>query len=104
MEAPRRGFLCQPQVMDQRVSLVTLGVADVSRALRFYEALGWSRESPDGDGVFFQPADMIVALRGRDQLAEDSAMDDRGGWDVVYPRVRQKRTDGETRCTRHSLR
>jgi len=40
--------------MDQRISLVTLGVADVHRANGFYEALGWSGESPDGDVVFFQ--------------------------------------------------
>ena len=33
--------------MDQRVSLITLGVADVGRARAFYEALGWSGESPD---------------------------------------------------------
>jgi catechol 2,3-dioxygenase-like lactoylglutathione lyase family enzyme len=69
--------------MDQRISLVTLGVSDVGRARAFYESLGWSGESPDGDVVFFQAGGMILALWGRDKLAEDSAVDDRGGWGGV---------------------
>jgi uncharacterized protein len=69
--------------MEQRISLVTLGVADVGRARRFYGALGWSGESPDGDVVFFQAGGMIVALWGRDKLAEDSVVDDGGGWGGV---------------------
>ncbi len=66
--------------MDQRVSLVTLGVADVARARAFYDALGWSGESPDGEVVFYQAGGMILALWGRDKLAEDSAVTDAGGW------------------------
>jgi catechol 2,3-dioxygenase-like lactoylglutathione lyase family enzyme len=66
--------------MDQRISLITLGVADTARARAFYEALGWSGETPDGDVVFFQAGGMIVALWGREDLAEDSTMDDNGGW------------------------
>ena len=69
--------------MDQRISLITLGVADPARSRRFYEALGWSGESPDGDVVFFQTPGMIVALWGRDKLAEDSAVSDTGGWGGV---------------------
>ena len=69
--------------MDQRLSLITLGVADTAQARRFYEALGWSGESPDGDVVFFQLPGLIVALWGRDKLAEDSVMDDTGGWGGV---------------------
>jgi uncharacterized protein len=69
--------------MDARVSLVTLGVADVSRARTFYEALGWSGESPDGEVVFFQAGGMVLALWGRDKLAEDSAVTDSGGWGGV---------------------
>ena len=56
------------------MSVVTLGVADVDRARAFYEALGWSGESPDGDVVFFQAGGMVLALWGRDKLAEDSAV------------------------------
>jgi uncharacterized protein len=67
--------------MEQRLSLVTLGVADLARARAFYEALGWTtRAAPDDDVVFFQAGCMIVALWGRDQLAEDSGVSDNGGW------------------------
>ena len=69
--------------MDQRVSLITLGVADVARARAFYEALGWVGESPDGDVVFFQAGGMILALWSRAKLAEDSAVADGGGWGGV---------------------
>lgn len=69
--------------MEQRVSLITLGVADLDRAVAFYESLGWSgrRPAPDADVVFFQAGGMVVALWGREQLAEDSGIDrDAGGW------------------------
>jgi uncharacterized protein len=69
--------------MDNRVSVITLGVADVIRARAFYEALGWSGESPDGEVVFFQAGGMVLALWGRDKLAEDSAVVDAGGWGGV---------------------
>ena len=69
--------------MDQRISLITLGVADTGRARTFYEGLGWTGESPDGDVVFFQVGGIIVALWGRDKLAEDSAVRDGGGWGGV---------------------
>ena len=69
--------------MDNRVSLITLGVADTARARAFYEALGWTGMTPDGDVVFFQAGGMILALWGRDKLAEDSVVDDRGGWGGV---------------------
>ena len=70
--------------MEQRLSLVTLGVADLPRARAFYEALGWkTRAEPDDDVVFFQAGGMIVALWGRDQLAEDTGVDDGGGWGGV---------------------
>ena len=67
--------------MEQRVSLITLGVADLRRARSFYEALGWTtRAKPDDDVVFFQAGGMIVALWDRDNLAEDTVVQDNGGW------------------------
>ena len=67
--------------MDQRLSLITLGVRDLARARAFYEGLGWhTNAAPDDDVVFFQAGGMIVALWGRDQLAEDSGVEDAGGW------------------------
>ena len=70
--------------MEQRVSLVTLGVRDLARSRAFYEALGWTTgASPADDVVFFQAGGMIVALWGREQLAEDSVVEDSGGWGGV---------------------
>jgi hypothetical protein len=70
--------------MEQRLSLVTLGVADLGRARAFYEALGWTTgAAPAEDVVFFQAGGMIVALWGRTQLAEDSVVEDSGGWGGV---------------------
>jgi uncharacterized protein len=69
--------------MEQRISLVTLGVADVARARTFYEALGWHGTSPDGNVVFFQAGGMVVALWGRSELAADSTVTDSGGWGGV---------------------
>jgi predicted lactoylglutathione lyase len=70
--------------VEQRVSLATLGVRDLKRARAFYEALGWTtRAAADDDVVFFQAGGMIVALWDRARLAEDSGVDDRGGWGGV---------------------
>jgi uncharacterized protein len=67
--------------MEQRVSLVTLGVRDLPRARAFYEALGWrTNAGPDDGVVFFQAGGMIVALWSRASLAEDSGVEDGGGW------------------------
>ncbi len=70
--------------MDQRLSLITLGVQDLERARAFYEALGWKTGAEPGDDVvFFQAGGMIVALWDRGTLAEDTVMDDPGGWGGV---------------------
>ena len=70
--------------MEQRVSLVTLGVADLARARAFYEALGWTTGAePDSDIVFFQAGRSVVALWDRAKLAEDSGVADSGGWGGV---------------------
>jgi uncharacterized protein len=68
----------------QRVNLVTLGVAELGRARRFYEALGWTTAAdPDDDVVFFQTGETVVALWDRGRLAADSAVADGGGWGGV---------------------
>jgi predicted lactoylglutathione lyase len=70
--------------MEQRVSLVTLGVKDLARARAFYEALGWqSGAAPADDVVFFQTGGMVFALWGREQLTADSAVEDPGGYGGV---------------------
>jgi uncharacterized protein len=70
--------------VEQRLSLITLGTADLARARAFYEGLGWrTRAEPGDDVVFFQAGGMIVALWDRGKLAEDSGVDDSGGWGGV---------------------
>lgn len=69
--------------MEQRLSLVTLGVADVPRARAFYEALGWRAANDSDDVAFFQTGSGALALWGRDELAADSAVEDGGGWGGV---------------------
>jgi catechol 2,3-dioxygenase-like lactoylglutathione lyase family enzyme len=67
--------------VEQRVSLVTLGVADLARARAFYEALGWrSGAAEEDDVVFFQAGGMIVGLWSREELARDAVVPDSGGW------------------------
>jgi uncharacterized protein len=70
--------------MRQRITCITLGVSDLQRARRFYESLGWhSGASPADDVVFFQAGDMVVSLWDRARLAEDSRVEDQGGWGGV---------------------
>jgi uncharacterized protein len=59
--------------MEQRLSIVTLGVADLIRSREFYERLGWKRSMANADGiVFFQVGGMAVALYPREELAKDA--------------------------------
>jgi uncharacterized protein len=71
--------------VEQRLSLVTLGVSDLARAVAFYRALGWAPANDvAAQGVaFFQGPGMVVALWSREELAADSAMEDPGGWGGV---------------------
>lgn len=69
--------------MEQRVSLITLGVADVDAARAFYERLGWRCDLPLDDVAFFQAGGLIFSLWGRDKLGADSAVADDGGWGGV---------------------
>jgi uncharacterized protein len=70
--------------VEQRVSLITLGVRDLERARSFYEGLGWSAHPDENDDVvFFQAGSLVVALWDRGSLAADSAVNDAGGWGGV---------------------
>ena len=65
--------------MEQRLSLVTLGVADLERARRFYEdGLGWRRGNNHPEVVFFQIGGAVLALWRRDALAKDAGLPDAG--------------------------
>src|SRR5947209_14917124 len=63
---PRRGILnawSNADRMEQRISLITLGVRDLRRARAFYEALGWSgAQQPDDEVCFFQAGGMVFGL------------------------------------------
>src|SRR3546814_10213566 len=63
--------------MEQRLSLVTLGVRDLTRARRFYEeGLGWTRNAGvEGEVAFYQLGGAILALWGRENLANDARLD-----------------------------
>jgi len=70
--------------VEQRLSLITLGVRDLTRSRAFYEALGWATgAAPDDDIAFFQTGGMVVALWSRAELAADSGVEDSGGWGGV---------------------
>lgn len=71
--------------MDQRVSLITLGVADLDRATAFYRAIGWEPHpaSVPGEVAFYQAGGMALALWSRAALAADSGVIDGGGWGGV---------------------
>src|SRR6476659_9491365 len=64
--------------MEPRVSLVTLGVADLARAKAFYAALGWEGQEVQ-ETVFVQAGPLAVVLWSRAKLAEDSGIEDDGG-------------------------
>lgn len=60
---PHRARICHDCLVQQRISLVTLGVSDLARARAFYEALGWSdAQQPDDEVCFFQAGGMVFGL------------------------------------------
>jgi uncharacterized protein len=67
--------------MEQRISLITLGVADLARARGFYERLGWRGQEIE-DTVFFQAGGMALVLWGRGKVAADAGLDDAEAGDI----------------------
>ena len=60
-----------------RISIVTLGVADVARSARFYEKLGWEKTSSSMDEIaWFRTADSYLGLFGWQDLADDANLID----------------------------
>jgi uncharacterized protein len=66
--------------MQQRLSVITLGYRDYERARDFYTAMGWEVAWTDDDVIFFQAGGTIFSLWGREKLADDSGVEDSGGW------------------------
>ena len=100
--------------MDQRLSLITLGVGDVTRARAFYEALGWHLDGgvddETDDVAFFQTPGCILALWDRGKLAVDEGMqvglgDGRRQQGRRWRRSgRRRRGGGIVRVHRHTTR
>src|SRR3954447_22729844 len=65
--------------MDQRISLVTLGVSDYRRAKTFYGALGWTAALDVEETAFFNANGVVLVLWARDKLADDMGIADDGG-------------------------
>jgi predicted lactoylglutathione lyase len=93
--------------VEQRLTLVTLGVADYVRAKAFYEALDWSVALDIEDTAFFQMNGVILVLWARDKLAPDLGIADDGArWggiglahnvgsrEAVHEVIEQARTNG----------
>lgn len=65
--------------MEQRITQITLGVADVARARRFYEALGWHAAADSTEGlVHFNLGTLRLALFARGPLARNAGIEDGG--------------------------
>jgi uncharacterized protein len=84
--------------MEQRLSLVTLGVADLERARRFYEdGLGWRRGNQHEEVAFYQLGGMVLALWGREALKEDARLGNAGrgfgGIALAYNTRRREEVD-----------
>jgi predicted lactoylglutathione lyase len=69
--------------VEQRVTLITLGVADVARAVAFYARLGWTPDLLVEETAFFRAGGTVVVLWSRAKLAADSGVEDPGGWGGV---------------------
>ena len=62
--------------MQPHISMITLGVADISEATVFYERLGFTRSSESQDAVtFMQAGAVVLGLFGRDALKDDAKTD-----------------------------
>ncbi len=76
--------------MEQRFTIVTLGVADLPAARAFYERLGWTPSSFGGDEIaFFQVGGLVLGLFPREELAKDMALaatppPQTGGFSLAY--------------------
>jgi uncharacterized protein len=61
--------------MEQRISIITRGVANLKRSREFYERLGWRRSMAKAEGlVFFQTGGRALALYPREELAKHASV------------------------------
>lgn len=82
--------------MEQRVSLITLGVSDLARSREFYECVGWRRSLKRAEGVvFFQIGGLALALYPREHLARDAGIEPPGPGGSAVALAYNTRTRGE---------
>ena len=60
--------------MKPKISLVTLGVADLDRSRSFYSALGWQSTNTEDSVAFFELDGVVLGLYGWDDLADDAGV------------------------------
>ncbi|ACL61321.1 VOC family protein [Methylobacterium nodulans] len=73
-------------MFDPRISLITLGVADVARSTAFYESLGWTRSAASNPAItFIGLKGIVLALFSRASLAEDAGVEDAGRAPDAFP-------------------
>ncbi|MHA1570810.1 MAG: VOC family protein, partial [Alphaproteobacteria bacterium] len=82
--------------MEQRYTIITLGVNDLQRSTEFFEKLSWRRSAKETPGIsFFQCGSVAIALYPKSELAKDAnvQLDDRGSgtFTIAY----NTRTKGE---------
>ena len=64
---------------DPRISMITLGVADLAASTAFYEKLGFEKSSASQESVtFFKLKGTVLGLFGREALAEDAGVEEAG--------------------------
>jgi len=71
--------------MEARISMVSLGVADLAASTAFYERLGWTRSSASNEAItFIQLGPVVLGLYGAEALAEDAQIPfETGTFDTV---------------------
>ena len=75
--------------MEQRITVITLGVDDLERSTAFFERLGWRRSVRQAQGVsFFQCGSVALSLFPRSELAKDAGISPKGegfdGFAIAY--------------------
>jgi len=86
-----------------RISIATLGVSDLARSTKFYQALGWKlAEGSSSEIIFFRTAGGVLALYPFDLLAKDAALPavrttGFGGMTLAQRRASRRRAAGARR-------
>ncbi|GAA1738767.1 VOC family protein [Aeromicrobium alkaliterrae] len=82
--------------MEQRLSLVTLGVSDLARARAFYEqGLGWQRGNTEDEVAFYQLPGLVLAIWDRAELAADAGVPEAAGAPASFALAYNTRTHDE---------